>query len=70
MHLPTELFDEPDDTVIIGDLDAFMAYLESGQAWHDWHEMCATANQEIDRYIRAHAHTWRQSSSAAHRHHA
>jgi hypothetical protein len=49
MAFPTELIDEPNDTAVIGDLEAFMAYVESGQAWHDWQELCTTAHKEFER---------------------
>jgi hypothetical protein len=38
MPLPPELFDIDDDTAIVGDIDAFIAYVESSQALLDWQE--------------------------------
>ena len=38
MALPHELAEIPDDTDVKGDIDAFMEYVESGQAAQDWNE--------------------------------
>lgn len=56
MVFPAELIDEPNDTAVIGDLEAFMAYLESGQAWHDWQELCTTAHREFARCFQNRQH--------------
>jgi hypothetical protein len=58
MPLPNALLDAPDDTTVIGDLDAFMAYVESGQAWQDWCQLHAAAVKELDRFIRARSRSW------------
>ena len=36
MPLPVELLEEPAETTVVGDIEAFMAYVESGQALQDW----------------------------------
>lgn len=47
MHFPVEqLLDDPNDTAVIGDLDAFIDYVESGLAWYDWRERQAADNQK------------------------
>ena len=38
MPLPPELLDIDDHTAIVGDIDTFIAYVESGQALLDWQE--------------------------------
>jgi hypothetical protein len=48
MPLPPELADTPEDTTVIGDLDAFIDYLESGQALRDWNERIAQRAKELD----------------------
>ena len=48
MPLPPELLDEPEDTAIIGDIDAFVGYIESGQAEQDWNERIAIRLRELE----------------------
>jgi hypothetical protein len=48
MPLPPELVETPEDTAIIGDLDAFIEYLESGQALDDWHARIAQRAKELE----------------------
>jgi hypothetical protein len=48
MPLPPELIEEPEETAVIGDIDAFMDYLESGQAERDWQERLAIRIRELD----------------------
>jgi hypothetical protein len=38
MALPPELLEEPAETTVVGDIDAFMTYVESGRAQQDWQE--------------------------------
>ena len=40
---PNEFVDEPNDTAVVGDLDAFMTYVETGQALQDWNALRQTA---------------------------
>lgn len=47
MPLPPELAEHPEDTVVIGDQDAFMEYLESGQALQDWNERISQRIKEL-----------------------
>jgi hypothetical protein len=48
MPLPPELAELPDDTAVIGDLDAFIQYVESGQALQDWNERIAQRTKELE----------------------
>jgi hypothetical protein len=48
MPLPPELLEEPEETAVIGDLDAFMQYIDSGQAEQDWHERIAIRLRELE----------------------
>lgn len=48
MYVPDEVFHDPDATALIGDIDAFMAYYESGQAAKDWEERMAYRMRELD----------------------
>jgi hypothetical protein len=48
MPLPPELIEHPDDTTVIGDIDAFIEYLESGQALRDWNERLAATLRELE----------------------
>ncbi|MBM3225975.1 MAG: hypothetical protein FJZ47_19565 [Candidatus Tectomicrobia bacterium] len=57
-YLPAELAINPEDTAVIGDVDAFIAYLESGQAMRDWHERLAVLAEECDAFLREHSHVW------------
>jgi hypothetical protein len=57
--LPSKLIDEPDNTAVIGDLDAFMAYVESGQAWQDWRTLQEAARKELDSFLRTRNYYWR-----------
>ena len=59
MFFPNEFVDEPNDTAVVGDLDAFMHYLENGQALQDWHALCQTACKELEWFLQSRNHTWR-----------
>jgi hypothetical protein len=48
MPLPPELAELPEDTAIVGDLEAFMDYIESGQALQDWNERLAQRLKELE----------------------
>ena len=41
MPLPSELIDTSEEPTVVGDLDAFIADVESGQARPDWNERIA-----------------------------
>jgi hypothetical protein len=48
MRFPPELTEHPDDTIVIGDVDAFIEYVESGQAFDDWNTRIAVATKELE----------------------
>lgn len=48
MPLPPELAETPEETTVIGDVDAFIEYLESGQALQDWNERIAQRLKELE----------------------
>ena len=48
MPLPPELAEHPEETAIIGDIEAFFKYLESGQALQDWNEHMAFRIKELE----------------------
>ena len=48
MPLPPELAETLEETTVVGDLDAFIAYLESGQALQDWNERIAQTARELE----------------------
>jgi hypothetical protein len=48
MPLPPELLEAPEETTVIGDIDAFMDYIVSGQAEKDWHERIALRLRELE----------------------
>lgn len=58
MPLPSELLDATDETTVVGDLDAFMVYLESGQAWQDWRRLHATAVKELEYFMQSRSRSW------------
>jgi hypothetical protein len=43
---------------VIGDVEAFIAYVESGQALHDWQKRRADALQEIERFLKSPHCAW------------
>ena len=48
MQLPPELIDTSEETTVVGDLDAFIAYVESGQALGEWNERLARRTQALE----------------------
>jgi hypothetical protein len=56
--MPIELAIAPEETMIVGDIDAFMTYFESGQARSDWDERLAAQTEECDAFLREHSHVW------------
>ena len=40
MIMPQNLQEVEEQTTVVGDVDAFIAYLESGQAWAEWNNRC------------------------------
>jgi len=57
-YLPPELALASEETTIVGDIDAFIEYVESGQALHDWHARLAILTEECDTFLREHSHVW------------
>ena len=56
--LPAELAITPEETTVVGDVDAFIEYLESGQSLRDSHERLAILTAECDAFLREHSHVW------------
>lgn len=48
MALPAESLNIPEDTAVIGDVDAFIAYIESGQAELEWLESLAVRYRKFE----------------------
>ena len=48
MTLPFEFYETLNDTDVIGDLDEFIAYIDSGQARHDWRALEADAKRQLE----------------------
>jgi hypothetical protein len=57
-YIPPELALTSDETAVVGDIDAFIEYVESGQALRDWHERIAVLTEECDAFLREHSHVW------------
>jgi hypothetical protein len=57
-YLPPELALASEETTIVGDIDTFIEYVESGQALRDWHERLAILAEECDTFLREHSHVW------------
>ena len=52
MALPPELIEEPAETTVVGEVDAFMTYVESGRALKDWQERLDLRLREFDELFR------------------
>ncbi|TSC63000.1 MAG: hypothetical protein G01um101448_140 [Parcubacteria group bacterium Gr01-1014_48] len=48
MPLPPNLAEHPEDTAVVGDIEAFIEYVESGQAFLDWNERLAQRRKELE----------------------
>jgi hypothetical protein len=48
MPLPPELAEHPDETAVVGDIEVFIEYVESGQALKDWNERMAQRLKELE----------------------
>ncbi len=59
MPLPFELEIERKETTLVGDIDEFMEYYESGQALKDWYDRIIERTEECETYLREHSHVWR-----------
>ena len=57
-HLPVELAMAPEETTVVGDIEAFIEYLESGQALRDWQARFTAMAEECDAFLREHSHVW------------
>ena len=47
MPLPAELLDVVEETTVVGDVDAFLYYLETGQAARDYETRLALRIKEL-----------------------
>ncbi len=56
--LPPEFLTAPDETMVIGDLEAFSTYIETGQASQDWETCCRAAAREREAFFIANQHLW------------
>ena len=56
--LPPEFLVASDATMVVGDLDAFSAYIETGQAFEDWQACCQAAAREREAFFTANQHLW------------
>ncbi len=57
-HMPAEIAVAPEEITVVGDVDAFIEYLENGQALRDWHERVAAQAEECDAFLLEHNHVW------------
>jgi hypothetical protein len=57
-HLPIELIEASDETAVVGDIDTFIEYVESGQALRDWHDRLDAIAEEYETFLREHSHVW------------
>ena len=48
--LPSELTAAEEDVAIVGDVDAFLRYVESGEALRDWQERRSQVQQEMEEW--------------------
>lgn len=46
--MPTELERVPEETTVVGDIDAIISYIESGKCVADWDYLCDRATKWID----------------------
>ena len=58
--LPFKYHAISDDTVVIGDLNAFMQYVDTGLAYRDWQDRCEVAAREREDFFRDNQHFWHQ----------
>jgi hypothetical protein len=56
--LPAILAIEPEDTTVVGDIEAFIEYVENGQALQDWYERMAAMTAECEAFLTEHGHIW------------
>lgn len=56
--LPVDMTYTPEETTVLGDIDAFIAYVESGQALTDWDARISSQTAECDAFLREHGHVW------------
>ncbi|MEK7074872.1 MAG: hypothetical protein AAB968_03845 [Patescibacteria group bacterium] len=47
-----------EETAVIGDVDEFIKYVESGQALKEWNEKILALNKDFDEYVKQHAQVW------------
>ena len=56
---PDAFYTNGPSTVVIGDLDAFVAYVESGQALQAWWVLRAEADVSREAFLRSQSEAWR-----------
>lgn len=49
---------EEEATTVIGDVDAFIEYVESGQARKEWNEKILAVEKGFDEYVKVHPRVW------------
>ena len=55
---PPIFYTDQHDTNVIGDVDAFMVYLESGQAFQDWQEQLGSSARERELFFQKNRRFW------------
>ncbi len=50
MALPNELWGIPEETAVVGDIDAFMAYCEDGRAYKEWIALMVNSTLALEAY--------------------
>ena len=56
--LPPELRFVREETIVVGEIDDLIAYVERGQAEREWHERVAVLAEELDAFLREHRYVW------------
>jgi ATP-dependent helicase/DNAse subunit B len=56
--MPIELCLEREETTVVGDIDAFIEYVENGKAKKDWYDRMAAREEERDAFLREHSQVW------------
>lgn len=51
MPMPPELAELPESTAIVGNIEAFILYVSSGEALKDWNERIAQRMKDFETYL-------------------